>query len=81
MNNSNMLNTHRQLTESSPNINHSINWVKPDLFSHLGHQSKENGHLCYLGGCVFSSGGYQVTEGNTFLLPPMSRQGHFLYIK
>lgn len=65
-----MLNTqlvthHRLLTESFPNINQSINWVKPDLFSHLGHQSIENGHLCYIGGSVFSNGGYQVTEVNT----------------
>lgn len=54
VNNSNMLNARRQLTEGFPNVNHSIDWVKPDLFSHVGHQSKEKGHLHYLGRSVFS---------------------------
>lgn len=56
VNNSNMLNARRQLTEGFPNIYHSIDWVKLDLFSHVGQQSKEKGHLRYLGRSVFSVG-------------------------
>ena len=70
-----MLNTqlvfhYRQLTESFSDNNQFINWGKPELFSHVGHQSTENGHLCYLGERMFSIIGYWVTEVNTLLHQP-----------
>lgn len=53
-----MLNTqlvthYSRLTESFPNINQFINAVKPELLSHLGRRSRENGHLCFLGRGMF----------------------------